>query len=168
MGEAEEFPRELYLKAGAARILGIGYPEAYGGSCEGDLFARWRPARAHALRFRRLGRRVGIAGYRLAPVVKWARPEVRERVVPAVLRGEKIMALAVSEPSGGSDVANPEDPCGARWRSLSRQRQQTFITSGVRADYYTVAVRTGGEGFSPASACCWWRRALPEFSVDAS
>lgn len=38
--EAEEFPRELYLKAGAAGILGIGYPEAYGGSCEGDLFAK--------------------------------------------------------------------------------------------------------------------------------
>ena len=37
--EAEEFPRELYLKAGAAGILGIGYPEAFGGSHEGDVFA---------------------------------------------------------------------------------------------------------------------------------
>ncbi len=42
--EAEEFPRELYLKAGAAGILGIGYPEAYGGSCEGDLFAKVPPS----------------------------------------------------------------------------------------------------------------------------
>ena len=38
--EAESFPRELYLKAGAAGILGIGYPEALGGSHEGDLFAK--------------------------------------------------------------------------------------------------------------------------------
>ena len=38
--EAEEFPRELYLKAGAAGILGIGYPEKFGGSYEGDLFAK--------------------------------------------------------------------------------------------------------------------------------
>ena len=38
--EAEEFPRELYRKAGAAGILGIGYPEAFGGSHEGDLFAK--------------------------------------------------------------------------------------------------------------------------------
>ena len=38
--EAENFPRELYGKAGAAGILGIGYPEALGGSHEGDLFAK--------------------------------------------------------------------------------------------------------------------------------
>ena len=38
--EAEEFPRELYRKAGAAGILGIGYPEQFGGSHEGDLFAK--------------------------------------------------------------------------------------------------------------------------------
>ena len=38
--EAESFPRELYLKAGAAGILGIGYPEALGGSHEGDVFAK--------------------------------------------------------------------------------------------------------------------------------
>lgn len=38
--EAESFPRELYQKAGAAGILGIGYPEALGGSHEGDLFAK--------------------------------------------------------------------------------------------------------------------------------
>ena len=37
--EAESFPRELYAKAGAAGILGIGYPEQFGGSHEGDLFA---------------------------------------------------------------------------------------------------------------------------------
>jgi hypothetical protein len=42
----------------------------------------------------------------LPPVLKWAKPAVRDRVVPEVLAGEKIMALAVTEPSGGSDVAN--------------------------------------------------------------
>ena len=42
----------------------------------------------------------------LPPIVKWAKPVVRERVAPQVLAGEKIMALAVTEPSGGSDVAN--------------------------------------------------------------
>src|SRR5690606_40248000 len=38
--EAEEFPRALYRKAGEAGILGIGYPERFGGSHEGDLFAK--------------------------------------------------------------------------------------------------------------------------------
>ncbi len=63
-----------------------------------------------------------------------------------MLAGEKISALAITEPGGGSDVAN--------LRTLARRDgdhyvvtgEKTFITSGMRADYLTVAVRTGGEG----------------------
>ncbi|HIE5922869.1 TPA: acyl-CoA dehydrogenase family protein [Pseudomonas aeruginosa] len=150
--EAEEFPRELYLKAGAAGILGIGYPEAYGGSCEGDLFAKV----AASEELTRCGSGGLVAGLGsldigLPPVVKWARPEVRERVVPAVLRGEKIMALAVTEPSGGSDVANLKTRAVRDGDHYRVSGSKTFITSGVRADYYTVAVRTGGEGFAGIS-----------------
>lgn len=77
--------------------------------------------------------------------------EVRERVVPAVLRGEKIMALAVTEPSGGSDVANLKTRAVRDGDHYRVSGSKTFITSGVRADYYTVAVRTGGEGFAGIS-----------------
>lgn len=150
--EAEEFPRELYLKAGAAGILGIGYPEAYGGSCEGDLFAK--VAASEELMCCGSGGLVaglGSLDIGLPPVVKWARPEVRERVVPAVLRGEKIMALAVTEPSGGSDVANLKTRAVRDGDHYRVSGSKTFITSGVRADYYTVAVRTGGEGFAGIS-----------------
>ncbi|HBP0871557.1 TPA: acyl-CoA dehydrogenase family protein [Pseudomonas aeruginosa] len=150
--EAEEFPRELYLKAGAAGILGIGYPEAYGGSCEGDLFAKVA-ASEELMRCGSGGLVAGLASLDigLPPVVKWARPEVRERVVPAVLRGEKIMALAVTEPSGGSDVANLKTRAVRDGDHYRVSGSKTFITSGVRADYYTVAVRTGGEGFAGIS-----------------
>ncbi|MHA5670371.1 acyl-CoA dehydrogenase family protein [Pseudomonas aeruginosa] len=150
--EAEEFPRELYLKAGAAGILGIGYPEAYGGSCEGDLFAKVA-ASEELMRCGSGGLVAGLGSLDigLPPVVKWARPEVRERVVPAVLRGEKIMALAVTEPSGGSDVANLKTRAVRDGDHYRVSGNKTFITSGVRADYYTVAVRTGGEGFAGIS-----------------
>ena len=150
--EAEEFPRELYLKAGAAGILGIGYPEAYGGSCEGDLFAKGA-ASEELMRCGSGGLVAGLGSLDigLPPVVKWARPEVRERVVPAVLRGEKIMALAVTEPSGGSDVANLKTRAVRDGDHYRVSGSKTFITSGVRADYYTVAVRTGGEGFAGIS-----------------
>ncbi|MBG4882999.1 acyl-CoA dehydrogenase family protein [Pseudomonas aeruginosa] len=150
--EAEEFPRELYLKAGAAGILGIGYPEAYGGSCEGDLFAKVA-ASEELMRCGSGGLVAGLGSLDigLPPVVKWARPEVRERVVPAVLRGEKIMALAVTEPSGGSDVANLKTRAVRDGDHYRGSGSKTFITSGVRADYYTVAVRTGGEGFAGIS-----------------
>ncbi len=150
--EAEEFPRELYLKAGVAGILGIGYPEAYGGSCEGDLFAKVA-ASEELMRCGSGGLVAGLGSLDigLPPVVKWARPEVRERVVPAVLRGEKIMALAVTEPSGGSDVANLKTRAVRDGDHYRVSGSKTFITSGVRADYYTVAVRTGGEGFAGIS-----------------
>ncbi|HGM7640306.1 TPA: acyl-CoA dehydrogenase family protein [Pseudomonas aeruginosa] len=150
--EAEEFPRELYLKAGAAGILGIGYPEAYGGSCEGDLFAKVA-ASEELMRCGSGGLVAGLGSLDigLPPVVKWARPEVRERVVPAVLRGEKIMALAVTEPSGGSDVANLKTRAVRDGDHYRVSGSKTFISSGVRADYYTVAVRTGGEGFAGIS-----------------
>ncbi|MCP1420104.1 acyl-CoA dehydrogenase [Pseudomonas laurylsulfativorans] len=150
--EAESFPRELYLKAGAAGILGIGYPEAYGGSHEGDLFAKVA-ASEELMRCGSGGLVAGLGSLDigLPPILKWARPEVRERVVPQVLAGEKISALAITEPGGGSDVANLQTRAVRDGDFYRVSGSKTFITSGVRADFYTVAVRTGEPGFSGIS-----------------
>ncbi|MBC3778513.1 acyl-CoA dehydrogenase family protein [Pseudomonas sp. SWRI99] len=150
--EAESFPRELYLKAGAAGILGIGYAEALGGSHEGDLFAKIA-ASEELMRCGSGGLVAGLGSLDigLPPIVKWARPEVRERVVPPVLSGEKISALAVTEPGGGSDVANLQTRAVRDGDFYRVSGSKTFITSGVRADFYTVAVRTGAPGFGGIS-----------------
>ncbi|WP_282355315.1 acyl-CoA dehydrogenase family protein [Pseudomonas sp. PS01303] len=150
--EAESFPRELYLKAGAAGILGIGYPEALGGSHEGDLFAKVA-ASEELMRCGSGGLVAGLGSLDigLPPIVKWARPEVRDRVVPQVLSGEKISALAVTEPGGGSDVANLQTRAVRDGDVYRVSGSKTFITSGVRADFYTVAVRTGAPGFGGIS-----------------
>lgn len=150
--EAESFPRELYLKAGAAGILGIGYPEALGGSHEGDLFAKVA-ASEELMRCGSGGLVAGLGSLDigLPPIVKWARPEVRDRVVPQVLSGEKISALAVTEPGGGSDVANLQTRAVRDGDCYRVSGSKTFITSGVRADFYTVAVRTGAPGFGGIS-----------------
>ncbi|EJN18578.1 acyl-CoA dehydrogenase [Pseudomonas sp. GM79] len=150
--EAESFPRELYLKAGEAGILGIGYPEALGGSHEGDLFAKIA-ASEELMRCGSGGLVAGLGSLDigLPPILKWARPEVRDRVVPQVLAGEKISALAVTEPSGGSDVANLQTRAVRDGDFYRVSGSKTFITSGVRADFYTVAVRTGEPGFGGIS-----------------
>ncbi|WP_347929438.1 acyl-CoA dehydrogenase family protein [Pseudomonas helvetica] len=150
--EAEGFPRELYLKAGAAGILGIGYPEALGGSHEGDLFAKIA-ATEELMRCGSGGLVAGLGSLDigLPPILKWARPEVRERVVPQVLCGKKISALAVTEPSGGSDVANLQTRAVRDGDYYRVSGSKTFITSGVRADFHTVAVRTGEPGFGGIS-----------------
>ncbi|WP_458370057.1 acyl-CoA dehydrogenase family protein [Pseudomonas fluorescens] len=150
--EAESFPRELYLKAGAAGILGIGYPENYGGSHEGDLFAKVA-ASEELMRCGSGGLVAGLGSLDigLPPILKWARPEVRDRVLPQVLAGEKISALAITEPGGGSDVANLQTRAVRDGDFYRVSGSKTFITSGVRADFYTVAVRTGEPGFAGIS-----------------
>lgn len=166
--EAESFPRELYLKAGAAGILGIGYPQTLGGSHEGDLFAKVA-ASEELMRCGSGGLVAGLGSLDigLPPIVKWARPEVRDRVVPQVLSGEKISALAVTEPGGGSDVANLQTRAVRDGDCYRVSGSKTFITSGVRADFYTVAVRTGAPGFGGISLLLI-EKGTPGFTVGRS
>jgi len=100
----------------------------------------------------------------LPPILKWARPEVRDRVVPQVLSGEKISALAITEPGGGSDVANLQTRAVRDGDFYRVSGSKTFITSGVRADYYTVAVRTGEPGFAGISLLLI-EKGMPGFTV---
>lgn len=164
--EAEEFPRELYRKAGEAGILGIGYPEALGGSHEGDLFAKVA-ASEELMRCGSGGLVAGLGSLDigLPPLIKWGRAELRERIAPQVLAGEKIMALAVTEPSGGSDVASLKTRAVRDGDHYRVSGSKTFITSGVRADYYTVAVRTGGDGFGGVSLLLV-EKGTPGFTVS--
>ncbi|MBD9577935.1 acyl-CoA dehydrogenase family protein [Pseudomonas sp. PDM23] len=164
--EAEQFPRELYRKAGEAGILGIGYPEALGGSHEGDLFAKVA-ASEELMRCGSGGLVAGLGSLDigLPPLIKWGRPELRERIAPQVLAGEKIMALAVTEPSGGSDVARLKTRAVRDGDHYRVSGSKTFITSGVRADYYTVAVRTGGDGFGGVSLLLV-EKGTPGFTVS--
>jgi len=80
------------------------------------------------------------------PIAAAGSDELKARVLPAVLAGEKISALAITEPGGGSDVASLKTSAKRQGDEYVVNGEKTFITSGVRADYYTVAVRTGGPG----------------------
>ena len=149
--EAGTFPREIYEKAGAAGILGIGHPEEYGGT-KVDIFGKI--AASEALMRSTSGGFVASLGsldIGLPPVWKWGSSELKSKVVPEVLAGKKISALAITEPSGGSDVANIKTRAIKEGDEYIVNGSKTFITSGQRADYYTVAVRTGGEGYNGIS-----------------
>lgn len=145
--EAGEFPRTLYKQAGDAGFLGLGYPEALGGHGENDAFMKI-VFTEEIMRSTSGGlvASLGSLDIALPPVVHWAQPDIKERIVPEVLRGEKIAALAITEPGGGSDVAAIKTRAVREGDYYRVNGSKTFITSGIRADYYTVAVRTGGEG----------------------
>jgi acyl-CoA dehydrogenase len=145
------FPREIYKKAGDAGILGIGHPEEYGGT-KVDLFSK--VAASEALMRSTSGGFVASLGsldIGLPPVWKWGSAALKDRVVADVIQGKKIAALAITEPSGGSDVANIKTKAVKDGDYYIVNGSKTFITSGTRADYYTVAVRTGGEGYNGIS-----------------
>ncbi len=149
--EAGEFPRELYRQTGELGMLGLGYPEQYGGT-DADVFSKV----AQAEEFMRAGSGGLVAslfshGIGLPPVLNWGSDELKERVIPPVLRGEKIAALAITEPGGGSDVAAVKTRAVREGDHYRVNGSKTFITSGTRADFYTVAVRTGEDGYGGIS-----------------
>ncbi|GLQ32705.1 acyl-CoA dehydrogenase family protein [Litoribrevibacter albus] len=166
--EQESFPRELYPLAGEAGFLGIGYPESLGGSGEGDLFMKVAFSE-EIMRSTSGGLVAGLGSLDIAlpPIVNWAPEALKQRVVPEVLSGEKIAALAITEPGGGSDVANLKTRAVREGDFYRVNGSKTFITSGVRADYYTVAVRTGGEGYQGISLLLI-EKGTPGFTVGKS
>ena len=85
------------------------------------------------------------------PIASAGSAELKARVLPSVIAGEKISALAITEPGGGSDVANLATTARLDAGDYVVNGEKTFITSGMRADFYTVAVRTGGGGASGVS-----------------
>jgi len=82
----------------------------------------------------------------LPAIIKFGSEALKRKVVPPVLAGEKIAALAVTEPGAGSDVANLRTSARRDGDHFVVDGEKAFITSGIRADYLTVAVRTGGPG----------------------
>ena len=145
---AGTLPRELHRKAAEVGILGLGFPEEYGGITEGvvrfhGLITGIEMAQAGA---GGLLASLMIHGVALPPVIAAGSTAIKERVVPSVLAGAKIIALGVTEPSGGSDVAALKTRAERRGDRNIVNGSKIFITSGMRADYYVVAVRTGGPG----------------------
>jgi acyl-CoA dehydrogenase len=144
--EAEEFPRKLYKKASAAGLMQLGFPEAYGGVPTDPFFGIIKAE--EMARHGSGGLNASLNSHTIgAPPIAALGPEwMKRKLLPEILAGDKISALAITEPSGGSDVANLKTTARREGDHYVVNGSKMFITSGMRADYYTVAVRTGGPG----------------------
>lgn len=154
--EAGSFPREIYRKAGAAGLLGIGHDPAYGGTGE-DVFMKIA-ATEEVMRSTSGGfaASLGSLDIALPPLEKWGSQTLKDRFVGPVLAGDMIAALAITEPSGGSDVASLRTRAERRHDEVNGDHyvvngSKIYITSGIRADFYVAAVRTGGPGYAGVS-----------------
>jgi acyl-CoA dehydrogenase len=162
---AGELPRTLHKRAGDLGLLGAGFPAEVGGGdgdlvdmvtiveemhyagCSGGLFASLFTS--------------GIA----LPHLVWAGdPGQTERWVRPTLGGEKIGALAITEPGGGSDVGHLTTRAERDGDHYVVNGAKTFITSGCRADFIVTAVRTGGAGAQGVSLLVI-ERDTPGFTV---
>jgi acyl-CoA dehydrogenase len=141
--EAGEFPRDLYRKLADMGWLGLGYPEDLGGTP-----APWV---ARIVLSRTLSRYTGSGGVMagafshsigLPPILNHGSDELKRRVIPDVLAGAKISALGITEPGCGSDVSGLRTTARRAGDHYVVDGEKVFITSGMRADWITAAVRT--------------------------
>jgi acyl-CoA dehydrogenase len=166
--DAGSVPRELHRKAAKLGFLGLGVPEDLGGA--GGTFL---DALAVTEAFTGAGASSGLlaalftSGIALPHIVASGNPDLVDRYVRPTLAGETIGSLAVTEPGGGSDVARLRTTAVRDGDHYVVNGGKTFITSGVRADFVTTAVRTGGPGHGGISLLVV-DAGTPGFTVDRS
>ncbi len=146
--EAGEVPMELWPKAAEVGLLGMGYPEEYGGVKEGiDSWHGWivnEELARHSVGG--VNASLMVHGIGLPPVINWGPDWMKQEVAPPVLAGEKHISLGITEPGGGSDVAQLATTAVRDGDHYIVNGSKTYITGGMRANWVSTAVRTGGEG----------------------
>ena len=150
--EAGETPWAIHEKAGEIGLFGFGIEEQYGGLGFDDCFLR-------AAAWEELGK-CGAGGVPASfggrcisvdPIQRLASDEIKRRVLPAIVSGRKGASLAITEPSGGSDVANLKTRAHRDGNHWVLNGSKTFITGGMRGDYFVVGARTGDAGMAGIS-----------------
>jgi citronellyl-CoA dehydrogenase len=150
--EAGIFPREVFRKAAEIGALGVNYPESVGGA-GGDY---WHVVVLAEELVRSLNAGVNMA---LLVQAQMATPllhqigtdEQKKLFLAPALAGEKIAALGISEPDAGSDVASLKTTARRQGDDYVINGAKMWITNGTRADFITLAVRTGGPGYGGIS-----------------
>ena len=137
------FPTPLWRKLGQQKLLGITIPKKYGGTDKGYL--------AHLVAMEEISRASASVGLSycahsnicLDNLFRNASPEQREKYVPKLCTGEWVGALAMSEPTAGSDVIGSmtchAEQNGNSWVANGTKK---WITNGPDANIYIVYMRT--------------------------
>ncbi|MEU0948698.1 acyl-CoA dehydrogenase family protein [Streptomyces canus] len=142
--EQRQLPREIWLEAGRQGLLGLGVPEGYGGSAAPDY--RFSAVLTEELAGLSLAVASSLSIHYdvVAPyLVELGTVEQRERWLPAFCSGEAVSAIAMTEPSGGTDLAALKTTAKRSGDKWILNGAKTFITNGASADLVIVAARTG-------------------------
>ncbi len=144
--EEKSMPRQLWLEAGKQGFLGLEIPEQYGGAEAGDYRFNAVLTEELAKVNMALPSCVGIHADIVAPyLVHLTTDEQKERWLPRFCTGELLTAIGMTEPSGGSDLANLKTTAVRDGDGWVLNGSKTFITNGYSADLVIVAARTSPE-----------------------
>ncbi len=155
-------PREVLRRMGGLGFLGVRYPEAFGGSALDTVYS--------AILAEELGRST-FGGFAVTVTVhtdmasphlaNFGTPEQLARYLPSLIRGEKVCAVAVTEPDAGSDVAGIRSRAVRDGDHWVLNGTKMFITNGVHADVYFVGAKTNFADAAPKGS-----RSISMFIVD--
>lgn len=140
-------PRELYTKAAAAGLLGLRYEPRWGGS--GQDYLATAVIGEELAKGDSIGTAVALMAqseFALSALADEASDDLKQAWLAPAIRGELIGAIGVSEPGAGSDVAAISTRAVREGDEYVISGQKTFISNGTRADFITLAVRTGEPG----------------------
>ncbi|MGA2320706.1 MAG: acyl-CoA dehydrogenase family protein [Solirubrobacteraceae bacterium] len=141
------FPDEVFGKLAEQGLLGLKYPERYGG--QGGDYLHEAVLAEELARTGSGGTAAGIGAHisiATPPIWKFGSEEQKRRYLVPAIRGEKIGALGITEPGTGSDVAaisTRAEPVDGGWLVNG---EKTYITNGVRAHFIVTAVKTTTQG----------------------
>lgn len=145
--EAGIFPREVFTAMGRIGALGVNYPEEVGGAGGDEWYAVVLAEELVHSRNAGVNMALLVQSQMATPIIgQLGSDEQKQQFLAPALRGEKIAALGISEPDAGSDVASLRTTARRVGDEYIVNGAKMWITNGARADFITLAVRTGGPG----------------------
>jgi acyl-CoA dehydrogenase len=156
--EAGRPPAGLLKEMGAAGLLGLAVPEAYGGG-GGDALAATLLAEELARASGGIAVTALVSGYMSTPhIARFGTDAQRARYLPGLVSGDQIAAIAVTEPGAGSNVAGITTRAAPVNGGYRLDGTKMFITNAGIADVFVIAARTSPDG----------HRGITTFIVEAS
>ncbi len=163
---AGEFPRDTLRMLGETGVLGLPYPEEYGGSGQPyevylqvveELAAAWLT----------VGLAVSVHVMSSYPLSAFGTPAQRAAYLPDMVGGQRLGAYALSEAAAGSDIAGMTSRAKPAAEGYDLSGAKAWVSHGGVADFYTTFVRTGEGTGSTAISCFHVPAGLPGLSFGA-